>query len=561
MPAAEDARCSWSPLTRLVLLALAVFCGAGRISDAETVQWSDPENNGRNNYLEATGLPAELTEENLLWEVDLRGRWHFARPTVSGGRVFLGVHVSNLQDEAIKAANPSKHAAGVVCLEQSTGEVLWELAISRGSGVSYGVVSPGVIEGSHYYIRAGTNVLCLDVKGQADGNDGPFTDELTLMTKAPGAADAVREGRTVDPLTELKPTYGDVIWHVDLGELGVRTHDAGAGTPLLDGDLLWVNTSHAMGIKPAPAWHKEEHEWHYRPAPNIVALDKETGRVVATDDLQIPRVFHSQWSSVSMGVVDGRKLLFCGDGYGVLHAFAVPDDLSGKQEEVTILEEVWHYDANPPEYRRDEQGELPFPGHGVQKKEGVRGVVVGPQHILATPVFHEGRVYVTIGRDRVYNARDRGRIAGPGMISCVDASAKGEIEPQDAIWRSKEIGRTQSTPSIEDGLLYIADMGGYLRCFDADTGELLWKEDLEVMVLERSQMLADGKLYVATKKNELFVFKAGRKPQLLWETRLRDMLATPTAAGGMVLLCARRRVAAYGNPGEAATALAPPIQR
>jgi hypothetical protein len=60
-------------------------------------------------------------------------------------------------------------------------------------------------------------------------------------------------------------------------------------------------------------------------------------------------------------------------------------------------------------------------------------------------------------------------------------------------------------------------------------------------------MLADGKLYVATRKNELFVFKAGRRPELLSKTRLRSMSATPTAVDGQVFLCTQRRIAAYGT--------------
>jgi outer membrane protein assembly factor BamB len=523
----------------------------GPVIASEPIQWSDPANNGRNNVIDTRGLPAELGEGNLLWQVDHRGRWQFAQPLVAGRRLLLGAHVSAIQDEAIKRANPSKHAAAVICLDRSTGDLLWELAVTPGPGLAYGVATQGVVEGSLYYIHTGTNVLCLDIHGQTDGNDGPYTDELKFMTKGGRPPDAVRAGRSAESLEEIKPQYGDIVWHCDLSQLGVRPHDSGAGTPLLDGDLLWVNTSHAMGVEPAPAWHKEEHGWDYTPVPNIVALDKTTGRIVATDDLQIPRVFHGQWSSPSMGIVDGRKLLFWGDGYGVLHAFAMPEDLSGEGNGVDVLEEIWRFDANLPEYRFDELGEIPYPGHGTGRKEDVRGVVIGPQDIIAAPVFHKGNVYVAIGRDRVYNAQSRGRVVGPGAISCIDPRGSGDITETNVIWQSTDIGRTQSTPSIENGLLYIADMAGYLHCFDAETGLKHWQYDLDQRVETRSQLVADGKIYVANERHELFVLTADEQPPRLLSTyRTRGLPTTPTAADGVLYVADSRGIMAFAGPGH-----------
>ncbi len=528
----------------------------GRSADGSTrnttTQWSDPANNHRNNYLGAAALPEVLTDQTRLWEVPITARWTFARPVAAGGRLFVGTTFGAVEDEQLKAGAGGKGGA-LLCFDHRTGQRLWELTTPDAYGWGYGVCSPVVVDGERVYVHSGMDLLCLDVKGQADGNDGPFVDEREYFLNRKWKGEIVGE-----PLQELKPGYGDIIWRFDIGGLGAQTHDGGSGTPLLDGRVVWVTTSHKMGLKPAPAWAEpeEDKDWKYRKAPNLIGLDAETGQLLARDDLEIPRVFHGQWSSVSMGTVNGQKLLFWGDGYGVLHAFARPERL--KKGEVHILEEVWHYDANPREYRYDQNGEpIPFPRPKTRKRPGVPGVVVGPLHIFATPVFHQGRVYVATGRDRVYNAKEKGRVLGPGMISCVDAGAKGEIKPEDVIWRSREIGRTQCTPSIKDGLLYIADMQGYLRCFDAETGQLLWKEDLGAMVLERSQMLADGKLYVSTRKNEFFVFRAGREPELLWKSRLRSMAATPTAVDGIVFLCTQRKVAAYAGSEKVTAAPAP----
>ena len=57
-------------------------------------------------------------------------------------------------------------------------------------------------------------------------------------------------------------------------------------------------------------------------APSLIVLDKKTGRLVASDDARIgPRLLHGQWSSPSLGAVNGRKLVFFGGGDGTCYAF------------------------------------------------------------------------------------------------------------------------------------------------------------------------------------------------------------------------------------------------
>ena len=49
-----------------------------------------------------------------------------------------------------------------------------------------GICSPPTVEGDRVYVVTDrAEVLCLDLKGQANGNDGPFRDEGRFM--APSA--------------------------------------------------------------------------------------------------------------------------------------------------------------------------------------------------------------------------------------------------------------------------------------------------------------------------------------------------------------------------------------
>ena len=127
-------------------------------------------------------------------------------------------------------------------------------------------------------------------------------------------------------------------------------------------------------------------------APNLVVLDKKTGRLVATDELAIAeRILHGQWSAVSLGKVAGRKLVFFGAGDGRCYAF---EALASAPDRPVKLKTVWSYDCIPPEYRS--YGGLDAVSHyclGDKRCKGTLnnndGAFVGESEIIGTPVFHQ----------------------------------------------------------------------------------------------------------------------------------------------------------------------------
>ncbi len=517
------------------LMIMFALCA---IVSANELQWSDPENNGRNSALPAENLPGRIGKENLVWKVDMTAKWNFARPTVKDGKIVIGTHINALRDEDIKKSCTRK-AGAMICLDAKTGQTVWELGIAERGPGGYGFVSSPLIDGDRLYMK-GQDVYCIDMNGQADGNDG-FQDEIALMTKRDHKGNIKGE-----PLKELKPTHGDIIWRCDLSKLRAQHHDASAGTILMDDDLLWVTTSHALGKKPAPArMNKPEdaEKYRYRKAPNVVVVDKNTGDLIATDDLEIERVFHGQWSSVSTGKVNGKDLFFWGDGYGILHAFERP--ARSEDGSIQTLKQVWQIDCNPPEYRVDENGnEIGFPIHGKNPRPKD---AVGPTHIIGVPVFHNGLLYLAMGRDRAYNGKAHEPGQGNGRILCIDPS-KPEI-----VWENRDLGRTQSTVSIGDDLIYVADMSKYMHCFDLKTGEKVWQQDLNHLVECQSQLLADNKLYVANKKGEFFILQAGREAKVLSMTDLGNSICAPvTAVNGILYVCTQDGVSAYKGSMELA---------
>jgi len=426
----------------------------------------------------------------------------YATPVIAGGKVFVG------------GRRPRQGL--MTCLDERTGQALWQwrgparkvpdyidgwLIGIRTHPEELGVCSSPAVEGDRlYFVTHSFKVMCLDVNGE--------------------------------PPSGSEPGNARVIWEYDMWDkLGVFPCDAANSSPLIDGDLVYVLTSN--GIDHNMEARKEKLRKMMAPdAPNVIALDKRTGRLVATDDTPAAtRMFHGQWSSLSLGNVAGRKLLFFGAGDGYCYAL---EPLSGVPEKPVKLKTVWCYDCNPPEYKVCEG--LDWVTHYCMgdKRWGTNnndGTYVGTSEIIGTPVFISNRVYVALGRDP-----EHGR--GRGALHCIDATKTGDITKTGRIWTYQGLDRTLCTASVADGLVYIGDVAGRLHCLDADTGQCYWVHETKSQVWG-STLAADGKVYFPTTKG-LFVFAAGRNKNLLAQINVGvPLYASPVAANGTLYIASK----------------------
>ena len=473
-------------LTQCLLLSLAVF--AGLMYGATT---SD------------SALPEAFDKEDLLWEIRL-GTHQYTIPRIDNGQIFIGINDRNLEHPILK-----KTGGGIVmCLEEATGKMLWQLPIPRymeGTKAPFhfnhwecGVCSRPTLDGKRLYVVGSRgDVLCLDREGQADGNQGPFFEEAEYM-EVPS-----------DSGYELTKADGDIIWRFDMiKELSVVPHDVCGSTPLLYGDYLYVCTSNGMD---------DTHKNVANPsAPSLIVLDKQTGELVATDgELIGERMLHGHWSSPIAAEINNRAMILFGGGDGVLYAFE-PVKLSTDYGKVQTLKKIWEYDCNPNDYRRRNGQKIPYSSWNNKSPEG-------PSEIIATPVVCNNRVYIAIGQSPIH---------GPGksMLSCINA-VTGE-----KIWENRQIGRSLSNAVIDNDLLYIADYNGRLYCFDANTGELIWRHELEAGVWSASPVVVNNKVYISTEGNILWVLKAGREKEVVSSCRLKSMAITPTVHDGVMYL-------------------------
>jgi len=429
-------------------------------------------------------------------------------PIVAGGRVFVGTNNDRPRDPRIEGDR-----GVLMCFDEQTGEFRWQLAVPKLLEVKWsdwrgiGFLSPPTVEGDRAYaVTNRCQVVALDVQGLANGNQGPFTDEGQFLVAAG------------EPPLATTEQCGDIIWLFDMyRQLGVEPHNGSNGSILLDGNLLYVPTSNGVEWTHSRVVNPE--------APDLIVLDKQTGKLVGRDDFGIgPDITHGQWSSPALGVVNGRKLVFYGAGDGCLYAAETITDeqLAAGADLPVSLKNVFKFNGEP---RAQTEDHVPRD----HQHDSVS------YEVTAMPVFYKDRVYCVFTQEAFHNMKD-------GWLVCIDATKKGDITRTGIVWSYDGLGASVSTPAIADGMVYAADFFGRMHCLDAETGEVVWVHPIDRPVWG-SPLAADGKIYLGTGRETFWVFRAGRQLDVLDRIRMNDAIhTTPTAANGTLFIATGRHL-------------------
>ncbi len=472
---------------------------------ADQPQWG--QRFTRNMVSAETGLPDDFdpaTGRNVKWVAPL-GSETWATPVIAQGRVFIGTNNNPPRDPRHKGDR-----ALLLCLDEKDGSFLWQLVVPKLGPDPYldwpraGLCSPATVEGNRVYVVSNRGeAMCLDIEGQRNGNDGPYVDEGQHMVPAD-------EG----PL-EVTAIDADIIWLFDIpNQAGTYPHDAAHASILIDGDFLYINTSNGVD--------NTHRKIRCPEGPSLIVLDKRTGRLLARDEEGIgPRIFHSTWSSPALGVVNGRKLVFFCGGDGVVYAFE-PLRTPVPEDRVETLKRVWRFDCDPC-----------APKENVS--EYLRNRERSPSNIKSMPVFHNNRLYVTVGGDIWWGKTQ-------AWLQCIDATKTGDVTSSALLWSCDLNEHCCSTPSVHEGLVFVADCGGRIHCVDAATGEVYWTHEAQGDMWA-STLVADGKVYIGTRRGDFWVLAASREKRIISMVELDSAIAgTPVAANGVLYVTTMKRL-------------------
>jgi outer membrane protein assembly factor BamB len=293
-------------------------------------------------------------------------------------------------------------------------------------------------------------------------------------------------------------TSGKQLWSRDMiGDMNVFPHNLAAGNPLVVGDIVFTVTGNGVDEGhiniPAPG------------APSFLALDKNTGETIWESDVPGSQILHGQWSNPAYGVIGGVPQIVFPGGDGWMYSF---DPATGDL--------IWKFDGNP----KDSVWEL--------------GGAGSRNNIISTPVIYKDRVYIGVGQDPEHGE-------APGNFWVIDATGKGDVTDTHVVWKrgGEDFGRTISTAAIADGIVYIADLSGFLYALDAETGDHFWTYDAFAAVWG-SAFVADGKVYLGDEDGDIAILTHGKQLELLDEINMgASVYTTPVAEDGVLYIASR----------------------
>ena len=371
----------------------------------------------RNMVSDETGVPETWdprTGANILWSQPV-GSQAYGGPTVANGKVYVGTNNEGVRDPAYEGDK-----GVLMAFDAASGDFIWQMVhdkLSAGRVNDWplqGVCSTAFVEGDRvWYVSNQAHVVCLDVEGLANGNDGPFMDE-----------------------TGTGPTDGDILWSYDMiGELDVFPHNLATGSPLIVGDVLYTVTSNGVD---------EGHVNIPSPfSPHIIALDKNTGELIWENVDVGEGVLHGSWTNPAYAEIAGREQIIVAGGDGIVYSL---DAGTGEQ--------IWQFDGNP------KDSEWILGGRGTRN------------NILSTPVIYNDRVYIGVGQDPEHGEAP-GHFYAIDATGTGDVTDTHKVWSRDG----EDFYRTMSTAAIADGILYISSLSGFLHALDPDTGEEFWTYD------------------------------------------------------------------------------------
>ena len=275
---------------------------------------------------------------------------------------------------------------------------------------------------------------------------------------------------------------GKVVWERSLGEdFGLlTTHGGRTVSPLIDGDLVIVS-----GVT---------FQWgqHARGAHRFMAFDKRTGETIW---VSAPggRPYDTTYAAPIIVNVNGTRLLIQGGSDGA--AYAIKPQTG---------EPVWKYEISK------------------------RGLNTGA-------VVYNNMAILTHSEENLNSSE-------MGMMTAVDATAKGDIKKEQVKWTTFGWQGGFSSPVLDGDRLYQLDNSANVAAFDVNNGKQLWIKNLGT-IQKASPVLADGKLYVGTENGKFFILKPSAtgceilsEVQLGTEAQPEQIIGSVAIANGRVYI-------------------------
>ena len=165
----------------------------------------------------------------------------------------------------------------------------------------------------------------------------------------------------------------------------------------------------------------------------------------------------------------------------------------------------------------------------------------------ASPVYGSGVLYADAGTTPTFP----GAGTKPGTGAAVDPTGKGDVTRTHVKWQVKVPAADGASAILVGGHVYRVSNRDVLRCWKADTGQLVYAERLPgVDTMASPIATADGRIYIACAAKS-YVFKGGPRFELLGSGDLYDgsdhHVPTPAVSEGRLFIKGRTHLWCIGR--------------
>lgn len=257
-----------------------------------------------------------------------------------------------------------------------------------------------------------------------------------------------------------------------------------------------------------------------------------------------------EWGFASSPIIhEDRVIIQCdivGDGF-----LASLDLKNGREIWRTTRDDVATW-ATPNFYNRDGHrqivvnGYMHMGGYDFDTGKELWKLGYGGDAPVPTPVFANGLIYIHGSHGRyqpIFAIRPEAR----GDITL--GTDPDSLSNQYIVWSIKRGGAYMPTNLVYGDYLYNLRMNGNLSCYNALTGELVYRNRIpESSGITASGVASRGNLYYATEQGDVFVVAAGPDFRILSRNRLEDLImASPAISEDMIFLRTRHWLVAVGT--------------
>ena len=135
------------------------------------------------------------------------------------------------------------------------------------------------------------------------------------------------------------------------------------------------------------------------------------------------------------------------------------------------------------------------------------------------------------------------------MCLAIRSGGNGDVTETHVQWRNSEGISQVTSPLYYRGHIYLVKFAGVVSCFDAKSGEKLFREKIGTRgYYFASPVAADGKIYFCSYLGTVVVVQAGDQFKILAQNKIGERInATPALVDGNVYLRTAKHVMAFGG--------------